>query len=166
MRVKIVHADLANPVHGQGVIEVLNSYAADPTGGGAGLRADVRENLIPELRKVAMRVVLLAMDSDRAVGVAVCFLGFSTFAARPLLNIHDLAVLPEYRGKGIGTALLEAAEAAARERGCCKLTLEVFDDNKRARALYESIGYRDYELGESSGARFLSKTILEHGAGS
>jgi ribosomal protein S18 acetylase RimI-like enzyme len=93
--------------------------------------------------------------------VAVCFLGFSTFAARPLLNVHDLAVLPECRGKGVGRALLEAAEARARAHGCCKLTLEVQDSNQRARGLYASFGFADYVLGGAgpTPTRFLTKRL-------
>jgi len=103
--------------------------------------------------------VLLAVSEGRPVGVAVCFLGFSTFQARPLLNIHDLAVLPEWRGKGIGRALLAHVEDRARRRGCCKLTLEVLDDNARARGLYESLGFSDFVVGDSAPTLFLTKAL-------
>ncbi|TVQ88478.1 MAG: GNAT family N-acetyltransferase [Chromatiaceae bacterium] len=76
-----------------------------------------------------------------AVGVAVCFTGFSTFQARGLLNLHDLALLPAWRGRGIGRRLLAAVEAIARARGYCKITLEVRGDNAPARALYASAGF-------------------------
>jgi ribosomal protein S18 acetylase RimI-like enzyme len=69
--------------------------------------------------------------------------GFSTFAARLLINIHDLAVIPEYRGRGIGRLLLEAVEAKGHELGCCKLTLEVREDNQRAQRLYDKFGFGD-----------------------
>ncbi|MDP7573186.1 MAG: GNAT family N-acetyltransferase, partial [Myxococcota bacterium] len=95
----------------------------------------------------------------RPVGVAVCFLGFSTFQARPLLNIHDLAVLPEWRGRGVGRALLAAAEDRARQRGCCKLTLEVQDSNRRALQLYERFGFSDFVIGDSGPTRFLAKLL-------
>jgi ribosomal protein S18 acetylase RimI-like enzyme len=75
------------------------------------------------------------------VAVAVCFVGFSTFVARPLINIHDLAVLPEYRGQGIGRLLLQQVEAKGHELGCCKLTLEVREDNHRAQRLYQRFGF-------------------------
>ena len=89
----------------------------------------------------------------------VCFFGLSTFQARPLLNIHDLAVVPEYLGKGIGRALLSAAETRARRHGCCRLTLEVQDDNQWARSLYESFGFEDFIVGNSAPTRFLSKAL-------
>jgi ribosomal protein S18 acetylase RimI-like enzyme len=89
----------------------------------------------------------------------VAFIGFSTFHARPLLNIHDLAVVPGRRGKGVGRALLTAAEAHAGELGCCKLTLEVQDDNTPARQLYERFGFRNVVYGDSGPTRFLSKPV-------
>jgi ribosomal protein S18 acetylase RimI-like enzyme len=104
-------------------------------------------------------LVLLALADDQPVGVAVCFSGLSTFRAKPLLNVHDLAVLPQYRGRGIGRALLQTAEDHARQKGCCKLTLEVLDDNTRARALYRRFGFRDFVLGESGPTRFLAKNL-------
>ena len=158
MRVDVREADFSNPAHCAGIVEVLNSYAADPVGGGEPLTQQVRERLIPALRDFPTALVLLAFVDQHAVGVAVCFFGFSTFQARPLLNIHDLAVVPEHRGKGIGRALLTAAEAQALRRGCCKLTLEVQDDNRRARGLYERFGFADFVVNNSA-TRFLSKPL-------
>jgi ribosomal protein S18 acetylase RimI-like enzyme len=89
----------------------------------------------------------------------VGFVGYSTFQARPLLNIHDLAVLPGRRGRGTGRALLAAAEAQALAEGCCKLTLEVQDDNTPARQLYDRFGFRDVRYGDSGPTRFLGKTL-------
>jgi ribosomal protein S18 acetylase RimI-like enzyme len=104
-------------------------------------------------------LVLLAIAEGRPIGIAVCFLGFSTFQARPLLNVHDLAVVPEWRGKGVGWSLLSAAESRALERGCCKLTLEVQDDNEPALALYKRFGFADLVVGDSGPTRFLVKTL-------
>jgi ribosomal protein S18 acetylase RimI-like enzyme len=88
--------------------------------------------------------VWLARTGDgEPVGLAVCFTGFSTFAARPLLNLHDLAVAPSHRGKGVGRRLLAAVEDAARAAGCCKVTLEVRTDNLTAQKLYRALGYGD-----------------------
>ena len=76
-----------------------------------------------------------------------------------LLNVHDLAVVPEWRGRGIGRSLLSAAEDRARSRGCCKLTLEVQDGNSRARALYETFGFSDYVVAGTGATRFLEKFL-------
>lgn len=158
MNVEVRQADFASPVHRAAIVDVLDSYAGDPVGGGEPLARDVRERLVPSLRDHPTALVLLAFADQRAVGIAVCFYGFSTFKARPLLNIHDLAILPAYRGQGIGRGLLDAAEVHARRRECCKLTLEVQDDNRRARALYEAFGFTDYVIGGSA-TRFLTKPL-------
>lgn len=149
MKFKIVTADLDSVRHADGIVAVLDSYASEPVGGGTPLNADVREKLIDALRCHPTTKVWIAENGDgETIGVAVCFVGFSTFAARPLLNIHDLAVLPGHRGNGIGTALLAAAERSARELGCCKVTLEVRADNRRARSLYVRAGYGDFSPSE------------------
>jgi ribosomal protein S18 acetylase RimI-like enzyme len=86
--------------------------------------------------------------------------GFSTFEARPLVNVHDLAVLPEHRGRGVGRALLAGVEQRARARGCCKLTLEVLDTNETARRLYARFGFQDFPLqGDPVPTRFLAKPL-------
>jgi GNAT superfamily N-acetyltransferase len=159
MDLEIHEADFDNPVHCDGIVAVLDSYASDPVGGGAPLSPEVRARLVPALRAHPTTLVLLAWAHGGPAGVAVCFFAFSTFQARPLLNIHDLAVVPAYRGRGIGRALLGAAEAQALRRGCCKLTLEVQDDNRRARRLYERFGFADFVVGNSAPTRFLQKPL-------
>ena len=160
MKFDIYKADFANPNHCSGIVDVLNSYATDEIGRGNTLSEDVRKRLISELNKHPAAFVLLAFVDGQAVGLAICFMGFSTFQACPLLNIHDLAVLPEFRAHGIGRALLSKVEAYAMERGCCKLTLEVREDNPRALGLYERFGFGDLMVGNSTvRTRFLSKSI-------
>lgn len=158
--VRVVAADLGDPSHGEAIVAVLDSYARDPMGGGTPLSPEVSATLSDRLRAHPTTRAFLAFDGDEPVGLAICFLGFSTFAARPLLNIHDLAVLSGRRGRGIGRALLAAVEEAARAEGCCKLTLEVLDSNDRARGLYASFGFGDYALqGSVSATRFLAKAL-------
>jgi ribosomal protein S18 acetylase RimI-like enzyme len=159
MQVDVVDADFSNTAHRDGILDVLNSYASDPVGGGEPLSAGVCERLVPALRDHPTAMVLLAAMRKRPVGVAVCFLGFATCQARPLRNVHDLAVLPEWRGRGVGRALLAAAEDRARQRGCCKLTLEVQDSNRRALQLYERFGFSDFVIGDSGPTRFLAKLL-------
>jgi GNAT superfamily N-acetyltransferase len=160
MALQIREADCADPRDATAILDVLNSYATEPVGGGRPLSADVRERLVPGLRSRPNALVLLAFTARRPVGIAVCFFGFSTFHARPLLNIHDLAVVPEYRGQGIGRALLGEAERRAVSGGCCKLTLEVRDDNIRARSLYQRVGFADFVVGaDCAPTRFLSKPL-------
>lgn len=138
----IVEADLDDPKHQEAVLAMVNAYARDPMGNGEDLPESVRQALIPGLRRHPTSLIFLAFDGQEPVGVAVCFLGFSTFAARPLINIHDLAVIPAYRGRGVGRRLLERVEAKGRELGCCKLTLEVREDNYTAQQLYWRVGFK------------------------
>jgi len=159
VKLEIREAEFDDPADAAGIVTVLDSYASDPIGGGEPLKRAVRERLVAELSALANALVLVALDRDRHVGLAICFYGFSTFAARPLLNIHDLAVLPAYRGQGIGRALLMAAERIARDRDCCKLTLEVQETNARARGLYRSVGFDDLTFGDSGPTRFLTKDL-------
>ncbi len=155
----ILTADLANEAHAWAVLTLTDAYARDPMGDGRPLAGDVCERLVPALREHPTTVVLLAYDGEAPVGIATCFLGFSTFAARPLLNLHDLAVLPSHRGQGVGRMLLDAVAAKAQELGCCKVTLEVLEGNP-AKRLYESAGFRQVAYSkEVGGALFMSKPL-------
>ncbi len=165
MSIEIREANLADEAHAAGLLSVLDRYAVSEMGGGAPLSDDVRRRLVPALREQTQALVLLAFSGADVVGIATCFFGFSTFSARPLLNVHDLAVLPDFQGRGIGRALLVAAEERARSRGCAKLTLEVREDNAPARGLYHERGFRDFELaGATYRTLFLAKSLPERGA--
>jgi ribosomal protein S18 acetylase RimI-like enzyme len=158
-RFTIVEADLADPRHQQAIVALVDAYARDPMGNGQGLPEAVRRELIPGLRRHPTTVVFLAFDGEAPVGIAVCFLGFSTFAARPLLNIHDLAVLPAYRGLGVGRRLLQRVEAKARQLGCCKLTLEVREDNQPAQQLYWKMGFQHAASAAGTRTWFLERRL-------
>ena len=141
MTAQIVEADLRRTDHQDAVVAMIASYAADPMGNGAPLPADVMERLIPGLRSHPTTLILLAYVDGEPVGIAACFIGFSTFYARPLVNIHDLAIRPDARGRGIGRQLLEAVADKARQLGCCKVTLEVHEGNLTAKRMYEAAGF-------------------------
>jgi ribosomal protein S18 acetylase RimI-like enzyme len=158
MGLVIREANFADAADAAAVVTVLDSYASDPAGGSRPLPREVRERLVPALRDHPTALVLLAFVGPAPVGIAVGFFGLSTFQARPLLNIHDLAVVAAYRGTGVGRALLREAENRALGRGCCKLTLEVQDANARARGLYASFGFEDFVVAGSP-TRFLSKAL-------
>jgi GNAT superfamily N-acetyltransferase len=158
--IRIVQANLDNPEHQKAVLQLIDAYAQDVMGNGKPLADPVRNRLVPALRKHPTTVIFLAFKGERPVGIAVCFLGFSTFAACPVLNIHDLAVLPGHRRAGVGRLLLAAVEQNARATGCCKLTLEVQENNARARTVYEAAGFASGAPQAEAGAcHFLSKTL-------
>jgi len=151
MSVTVVEADLARPEHQRAVVDMVDAYARDPMGDGHPLAEEVRAALIPGLRKHPTTIIFLAFAGDTPVGVAVCFLGFSTFKAKPLINIHDLGVIPSHRGLGIGRRLLAAVEHKARALGCGKLTLEVLENNHRARGVYQAAGFERMQYQEAAG---------------
>ena len=141
MSISVVDADLNRVDHRVGLVAILDEYARLPHIAGRGLPDDVIENLASRLAKTSGKQILLAVDGEKVVGVAVCFEAFSTFAGQSLLNIHDLAVTSECRGQGVGTMLLDAVAQRARELGCCRVTLEVDTDNPGAKKLYERSGF-------------------------
>ena len=158
--IRYVQADLDNEEHQSSVLAMVDAYSRDPMGDGAPLATEIRERLIPGLRAHPTTIIFLAFDTDTPVGVAVCFLGFSTFAAKSLINLHDVSVLPTHRGRGVGRGLLAAVEAKGLELGCCKLTLEVLDQNDRALRTYTAAGFKRYSLQPGAGeAIFMSKGI-------
>ena len=158
--VEIIEADLNRPDHQQWVLDLVDAYASDPMGNGQPLPDKVKRNLIPGLRKHPTTLIFMAFVQNEAVGIAVCFIGFSTFAARPLINIHDLAVLPGQRGRGVAKGLLAAVECKARELGCCKVTLEVLENNRRALKVYAAAGFaRATYTEEAGGALFFAKQL-------
>lgn len=148
----VILADYANETHRKAVLDILDAYARDPMGGGEPLPEWTRAHLLDEMARRPNIFSLLAFVDDRPVGLANCIEGFSTFSARPLLNIHDIAVLPGFRGRGVGRALLVEIESIARSRGCCKLTLEVLHGNTPARTAYENFGFKPYTLDDTLGS--------------
>lgn len=149
--VEIVEADLDRIDHQSAVLALTAAYALDPMGNGGPLPPATLDRLIPGLKNHPTTLIFLAYQKGRPVGLATCFRGFSTFAALPLVNISDLAVLPEHRGTGIGRQLLSAVEQKARDLNCCKVTLEVQENNAIARRAYEQSGFTQAVYGPDTG---------------
>ena len=104
--------------------------------------------------------MILAFVDSQPAGLIVCFEGFSTFACKPLLNIHDVIVASPYRGRGISKLMLQKVEDIAFDLGYCKLTLEVLEGNHVAQSAYKAFGFGGYELNPKMGkALFLGKEV-------
>ena len=160
MRNRVIEADLSQLEQQEAVVSLLDMYARDPMANGSGLPEAVKRDLIAGLRAHPTTVVFLGYHDDRAVGIALCFIGFSSFYARRLMNIHDLAVAPEGRRLGLARALLEAVDNKARELDCCKVTLEVMANNAPARALYESEGFKPYARDANTSQTLMLQKML------
>jgi GNAT superfamily N-acetyltransferase len=153
-------ADFNNPTHAQAIVFLLNEYAKDEMGGGEELSAFTQANLVSEMAKRPSFHVVIAFVDGKPAGLINCIESFSTFACKPILNIHDVVVLADYRGKGISSQLLKKAEDIAKSLGCCKLTLEVLEGNKLAQAAYVANGFAGYQLDPAMGrAMFWQKKL-------
>lgn len=178
----IQQVDFNNTQQTDELLSLLNAYALDPMGGGEPLPEATQAVLIQEMAKrdgvysfIAYHQRVNDRDTNtdvstnantnantnasahpsknrQAVGLVNCVEGFSTFAAKPLCNIHDIAVLPEYRGQGIAQALMRQVCEYAKQRGCCKVTLEVLTGNTRARNAYRAFGFAPYQLDPTLGS--------------
>lgn len=85
---------------------------------------------------------LIAEQDGEALGLALYFPTYSTFAGEAGLYVEDLVVRQDARGRGVGRALLAACAAEAEREGCARLMLSVLDWNHPARRLYEKLGFR------------------------
>ena len=161
--IHICRVDYADPVHASALVALLDAYAHDPMGGGSGLSEYAKTHVVAGLaaRPQAFSVLAFAQDAAQTpVGLVNCIEGFSTFAAKPLVNIHDVIVLHDWRGQGVAGAMLETVIQIARDRGACKLTLEVLSGNKKALRTYEKLGFDAYQLDPEAGsAQFLQKWL-------
>lgn len=159
-KIEIKAVDYRDPADQAALLSLLDMYACDPMGGGQALSPAVKRELCDRLAGFTGAVSFLALVDDKAVGLLNAFLGFSTFKARPLMNVHDIAVLADWRGQGVGQALLQAIEAHAQALGCCKLTLEVLSGNAPALRTYRAFGFEDYALDPDAGVAGLMQKWL------
>lgn len=83
---------------------------------------------------------LIAEEDGRPAGFAFYFFDYSTWMGRPGIYLEDIFVYPEFRGRGIGRALLRRVAAVAVDKGCARLKWEVLDWNTPAIEFYSSMG--------------------------
>lgn len=158
--IEVVRVRYDKPSHAVALVELMDTYSRDPAGGGEPLSDYARSNLVSALAARPFVFSVLAFDGGAPVGLINAIEGFSTFACRPLVNVHDVVVAPGHRGRGIAARMFEQVEVLARERGACKLTLEVLQGNASARTLYQRLGFSDYQLDPAMGhAQFLHKWL-------
>ena len=150
------------------MVSMLQAYALHPMGGGEPLSDYAAANLPAAMAATpgAFSVIAWVRAGDgsrQTAGLANCFTTLSTFACKPLVNIHDLYIHDVARGRGAGQALLAFVEKQAMTRGCCKLTLEVLTGNAAAITAYKNFGFKQYTMNERTGhALFMDKTLECH----
>ncbi len=146
VEIEITEVNYSDESQIRDLIIVLNAYSEDPMGNERPLQGEVKNRLKIDLPLVPGAFSFLAYQVDNIqrvpAGLINCFMGYSTFKAKPLVNIHDIVVMPGFRGQSIGEQLLKAVETKARNLGCCKITLEVRTDNPAER-LYRRQGFTD-----------------------
>ncbi len=135
--------DLKRKEHRDALVSLMNDYMLDEMGLGRELSEDLADKIISGLQKQNNYIGFLLKTDKKYVALANCFVGFSTFKAKKLLNIHDFVVTPEYRKRGAGYTLLNKISEYSRLKDFCKVTLEVRDDNFNAMSLYKKTGFQD-----------------------
>ena len=145
METKIVQCDFANLKHREAVVVLINEYIRDVMGGGTVLSEQKQIDLVEGLKNHPKTIVFLAETQGIFIGMLTAFENFSTFTARPMMNIHDVMVLETYRKKGIGRSLMNALIEEAGKRNCSRITLEVRKDNLPAQKLYKDLGFHELE---------------------
>lgn len=105
--------------------------------------------LLDRCSKAAGRVLVAEID-HRVVGFIALFARVAPEEPdedqTPYAYLSDLVVLPRYRRRGIGRALLERAEALVRSSGARALRVGVLARNESVANLYRAAGFRDYQL--------------------
>lgn len=158
--IQIIQADYHNAQHADAIVTLLDAYATSEMGGNDPLTEDVKQRLVPTLAKMATAFSILAFHHGKPIGLVNCFWGFSTFACRPLVNVHDVYVEESFRGFSICQSMFDKVAIIARKGGACKLTLEVLQGNSSAQKSYKKSGFTPYELHTKTGnALFWEKKL-------
>ena len=141
--IKFEFCDFENPTHLTSLVDLLNMYMADPMGDAQQLNKLQQLRLVDGLANHPSSFVLFEIYTGNIVGLATCFINFSTFMVKPYLNIHDFFVHPDYRSKGLANSLMQELIIISKERKYGKITLEVREDNLVAQGLYKSLGFEE-----------------------
>lgn len=130
-----------NPSHTTAFLELLNHYMLDPMGDHEPLSKEKQILLLKSLSNHPTAEILLMKKGENYAGMATIFTNFSTFNIQPYIYIHDVVVLDTHRGEGLGKRLIKHLIDVAAERGCCKVSLEVREDNPGAQKVYRDLGF-------------------------
>ena len=131
----IIHADISHVEQLAPLFDAYRQFYKQPSD-----LAAARAYLQARLENHQAQVYL-ATRGGTILGFALCYSTFSSVAIKPLVVLNDLFTIPEARGKGVGTALLEVCKLYALESGAAILRLRTAQDNFVAQRVYEKFGF-------------------------
>lgn len=143
----LVPANLDRETHRRAYLELHSTYMRDPMGGAPPFSHEQQEHLLRLVQANACARLFLWTASDQPgedsvfIGYLLAFETISTFVPGFSFNIHDFCIAPDFRGRGEGSAFMQAFLEWARNVGGKKVTLEVRDDNASAQTLYANAGF-------------------------
>jgi ribosomal protein S18 acetylase RimI-like enzyme len=144
MEVTFENCDFNNPKHREALLLMMDEYMTDPMGDAeAVLDKNQQLQLIEGLANHPSCLCVFVLYKGEFAGLSISFINFSTFKVKPYLYAHDLFVRVGFRSKGLGKQLLQRLVDISNERGYCKITLEVRNDNRVALYLYRELGFTD-----------------------
>ncbi len=143
MELSILKVDLQNEIHCRQLIKLLDDYMSDPMGNNRPMDHKIAPQIISGLKAHTAFLGFFVLAGDQYAGLANCNINFSTFQAKPLINIHDFIVAPMYRNIGAGSFLLRGIVNYALKNDFCRINLEVREDNITAKTLYKKMGFSD-----------------------
>lgn len=140
---KFIRVDLENESHCSNLLMLLDNYMRDEIGTGKPMPEELGPKIIEGLKSHNGYIGFFACLGNEFAALANCNLNFSTWQAKPLINIHDFVVSSAFRNRGMGLFLLNGIEGYAAQKGYCRINLEVRHDNYKAQNLYLKAGYSE-----------------------
>lgn len=137
--------DLNKDEHCQQLLRLLDTYMQDEMGNGAPMPKEMAPKILDGLKNYVGYLGFFALADGQYAALANCNKNYSSFKAKPLINIHDFVVHPDFRGKGVGKYLLDSIAEYGKQNGYCRINLEVRNDNVKAQKLYKKAGFSECE---------------------
>ncbi len=138
---EVCHIDLTNASHCHHLVKLLNAYMEDEMAVGEPMPGHLAPTLIERFKKHAGYRGFFALVDDQYIALANCIMNVDTKDQKPVLNIHDFIVLPEFREQGIGHFLINKISDYAASQECTRILLDVRGDNIKAKKLYTKAGF-------------------------
>jgi ribosomal protein S18 acetylase RimI-like enzyme len=122
-----------------GLSALFQEYAAE-------VKPDMSPRIAHELSELPYFRGFMVFNEGQPLAFCVCFETYSTYRSKNVWNLHDVMVSKTARGLGLSRQLLEFVLSSAKTSNVAKVTLEVENGNNVAKALYESLGFKDFRV--------------------